>query len=191
MNYNNIKTDSTTYTYTQGLTGIPMDQYNSFVFQHDVTVSTPSAATFTAAVTDICTSAAHGMKTGLKVRVSSTTTLPAGLAAATDYFVIYLSANTFSLASSLADAQAGTALDITDTGTGTHTVTPTALAGGVLKVQESPNGTDWYDISGVTANITATGKALLTGTSRCGQIRPYLTMTAGQIDLVLSINTKE
>lgn len=78
--------------------------------------------TFTAATTDIVTANGHGYATGDRVRVSSTTTLPAGLAAATTYYVIALTENTFKLATSDANATAGTAVDITDTGTGAHTV---------------------------------------------------------------------
>jgi hypothetical protein len=73
---------------------------------------------FTAATTDIITAAGHGFVNGDRVRVSSTTALPDGLAAATTYFVIDATENTFKL--SLADG--GAAVDITDTGTGTHTV---------------------------------------------------------------------
>lgn len=79
--------------------------------------------TFTAATTDICSATAHGFQTGDRVRLTTTTTLPAGLAAATTYYVIRLGADTFKLASSDANATAGTAVDVTDTGTGTHTVT--------------------------------------------------------------------
>ncbi len=84
--------------------------------------------TFTAdAGTDICTwtSTANipsNVLTGTKVRLTTTTTLPAGLALATDYYVIKLSDTTFSLATSYANAVAGTAINITDAGTGTHTV---------------------------------------------------------------------
>lgn len=82
-----------------------------------------AASSFTAnATTNVCTDAAHGFRTGDKVRLTSTTTLPAGLAANTTYFVIRLSADTFSLATTDANAVAGTAIDITDTGTGTHSV---------------------------------------------------------------------
>jgi len=85
--------------------------------------------TFTAdAGTDVCTwtSTANipsNVLTGTKVRLTTTTTLPAGLALATDYYVIALSSTTFSLATSYANAVAGTAINITDAGTGTHTVT--------------------------------------------------------------------
>jgi hypothetical protein len=82
-----------------------------------------AAQTFTAATTDICTAAGHGLKTGDKVRLTTSNTLPAGLNLATTYFVIRLTADTFSLASSDANAVAGTAVDITGTGTGTHTIT--------------------------------------------------------------------
>lgn len=81
-----------------------------------------TSGTFTAATTDICTKTAHGFKTGDRVRVSSTTTLPAGLATATTYYVIKLTADTFKLATTDALATAGTAVDITDTGTGTHSI---------------------------------------------------------------------
>lgn len=77
---------------------------------------------FTAATTDIITSAAHGRVTGERVRLTTTTTLPAGLSLATTYYVIRIDADTFKLASSAANALAGTAVDITDTGTGVHTV---------------------------------------------------------------------
>jgi hypothetical protein len=84
---------------------------------------------FTAAVTDICTtSAAHNLRTGDALMVSSSVTLPAGLSAATVYWAIVLSTTTFKLATTRALALAGTAVDITTTGTGVHTATTTASA---------------------------------------------------------------
>lgn len=84
--------------------------------------------TFTAdAGTDICTytstaSIPSNILTGTRVRLTTTTTLPAGLSLATDYYVIRLSNTTFSLATTYANAVAGTAINITDAGTGTHTI---------------------------------------------------------------------
>ena len=84
--------------------------------------------TFTAdAGTDVCTwtSTANipsNILTGTRVRLTTTTTLPAGLATATDYYVIKVSDTTFKLATSYANAVAGTEINITDAGTGTHTV---------------------------------------------------------------------
>jgi hypothetical protein len=85
--------------------------------------------TFTAdASTDVCTytSTANipsNILTGTRVRLTTTTTLPAGLAVATDYYVIRVSDTTCKLATSYANAIAGTAINITDAGTGTHTIT--------------------------------------------------------------------
>jgi len=91
------------------------------------TISTRTA-TFTAdAGTDICThtsttSIPSNILTGTRVRCTTTTTLPAGLATATDYYFIKVSDTTYKLATSYANAIAGTAINITDAGTGTHTL---------------------------------------------------------------------
>lgn len=75
-------------------------------------------AEFTAATTDIITSAAHGLIRGDKLQLTTTTTLPAGLSASTDYFVKEVTTNTFEV-SAILD---GPSVDITDTGTGTHSL---------------------------------------------------------------------
>lgn len=85
--------------------------------------------TFTAnASTDLCTYSStanypSNILTGTRVRLTTTTTLPGGLATGTDYYVIKVSDSTFELATSRANAIAGTQIDITDAGTGTHTIT--------------------------------------------------------------------
>lgn len=91
------------------------------------TISTRTA-TFTAdAGTDIMTytsttSLPSNLLTGTRVRCTTTTTLPAPLATATDYYLIRIDNNTYKLATTYANAVAGTAIDITTTGTGTHTL---------------------------------------------------------------------
>jgi len=91
------------------------------------TISTRTA-TFTAdASTDIMTytsvtSLPSNLLTGTRVRCTTTTTLPAPLATATDYYLIKVTDGTYKLATSYANAIAGTAIDITDAGTGTHTL---------------------------------------------------------------------
>lgn len=62
-----------------------------------------------------------GLHTGLPVRVTSTGTLPGGLAENTTYYAIY-NAGYIKLATSAANALAGTAINITDNGTGTHKI---------------------------------------------------------------------
>lgn len=80
--------------------------------------------TFTAnASTDELTATSHAMVTGDgPLRLTTSGTLPAGLSTATNYWVIKVDANTIQLATSYANAIAGTQIDITDTGSGTHTL---------------------------------------------------------------------
>jgi len=107
--------------------------------------------TFTAdAGTDIITMTSttnipSNILTGTRVRLTTTTTLPGGLATATDYYVIKVTDSTFKLATSYANAIAGTAINITDAGTGTHTMSrllPRYTNGaGVQAIIFNPNST--------------------------------------------------
>lgn len=66
--------------------------------------------------------------TGLRVRLTTTSTLPAGLSLNTDYYIIDASATygagAIQFASSRANAFAGTAVNITMNEVGEHTITP-------------------------------------------------------------------
>lgn len=66
--------------------------------------------------TDVITSAGHGLNDGDQIRVFSTTTLPDPLAINTTYFVRDKTTDTFKVAAT----SGGTAINIADTGTGTH-----------------------------------------------------------------------
>ena len=66
---------------------------------------------------------ANDWKSGTKVRFTTTTTLPTGLALATDYWLVRVSATTARVATSYANYVAGTVVAFTDGGTGTHTLT--------------------------------------------------------------------
>lgn len=76
-------------------------------------------ATFTAATTDIITATAHALKDRDLLVLTTTGTLPAGLALATVYVVQQATTNTFELI----NKSTGASVDVTDTGTGTHTWT--------------------------------------------------------------------
>jgi hypothetical protein len=74
--------------------------------------------------TDLFTQTAHGYITGLKVHLTTDGALFVPFTINTDYYVIKISVNTFKLALSLADALAGTAINITGSGNGNTIVTP-------------------------------------------------------------------
>lgn len=118
---------------------------------------TAISETFTADPdTDICTVAVTTVPiTGTAVTVSNSGGgLPTGLSASTNYFVIKISSSTFKLATTIANATAGTAINITSAGTGTHTVTTVNpgsvnhqikdLRTGTIFLIDS-NGRVWYD----------------------------------------------
>lgn len=100
-----------------------------------------TSRTFTAnAGTDVITASAAVFQTGQAVRVSSSGTLPAGLSAGTTYYIISVSGATYKLATTINNALAGTAVDITDAGTGTHSIIGTQM-GRVKKIIQNPGST--------------------------------------------------
>jgi hypothetical protein len=75
--------------------------------------------------TNTLTSVNHVFSTGDRVKISSTGAVPGGLVAGTTYFVIDVDSDNFKLAATASDAAGGTAINITDTGSGTITVAHT------------------------------------------------------------------
>lgn len=155
--------------------------------------------------TDLVTlSAGWDVQTGTAVRLTSTTTLPAGLATSTTYYWERTTATTGELCASLADAFAGTQIDITDAGTGTHTMTmylgdrcPTDGAGvqafltpSVALGVGTPNIQLTYtDAAGNTGNTTPTTLPISNASAPIGQIEysgtgagkygPFIPLAAG------------
>lgn len=62
---------------------------------------------------------ANKLVTGSRIRITATTTVPGGLLSNTDYYAIGISTTQIQVASSLANAIASTAINITDPGSGT------------------------------------------------------------------------
>jgi hypothetical protein len=79
--------------------------------------------TITSANPGVVSLTAHGLSTGSCIELATTGTLPTNLSANTNYYVIYVNANTFRLATSAANAIAGTAIDTSGgSPSGTHTL---------------------------------------------------------------------
>ena len=80
-----------------------------------------ATATITIATPGVVSWTGHGLYTGATVRFSTTGALPTGLAAATDYFVTKIDANSFKLSTSMANVLAGTYIATSGSQSGTHT----------------------------------------------------------------------
>lgn len=138
-----------------------LDRWNNVSVVCNWTVNSSSAQSFVDGdvntSTDEITETSHGFLLGENVQLTSSGTLPGGLSLATDYYVIVVDEDTYQLASSLANANAGTQVDITSAaGGGTHTTTPEALDGSSLKIQFSNDDSTWVD-SSHKVFVTATG----------------------------------
>lgn len=187
--------------YSQGSTAINVGKLggDSFSVQAVIDVDTPSAVIVPSAdisaVNNTFTKTAHGLTTGIKGQWTTSSALPTGLSLATDYFVIKVDADVFKVAASLSDALAGTPIDISTAGTGNQTFTPTALAGGTIKLQQSNKSnpttdSDWSDLGSAT-NITVDALVYLEKDRPTSLwVRSYITLTAGHITTTLNILVK-
>jgi hypothetical protein len=93
-----------------------------------VSLTIPTTAVSTA--DDTITSANHRLLTGTKLTYLKVgATAITGLVDNTAYFIIVVDGDTFKLASSLSNAQAGTAINLTGTGTSTQTFTGDTATG--------------------------------------------------------------
>jgi plastocyanin len=189
-----VTTASSSTSAAQNLDHIPI-----FDLTASVTAANPSNKNFTSgdvtAATDIVTIAAHGLLTGTKVTLTTDDTLPGGLAAATDYYIIAASANTIKFATSQANAVAGTAIDLTNAGTGNHVVTITTTIAGSIKLQknnEPENLTPvWFDIASSSQNFTGTSTLNWEYADKgFREIRAVAAVTSGTVTISLRINGK-
>lgn len=148
--------------------------------------ATPSAQSFTTAeittTGDYIRKTAHGMYTGLPGYLTGTgAALPTGLATATHYWIIRRDADTFQLATSKANALAGTAVTLAQDNT-VSAFHPDALGGLSASFLASLDGTNYWPLPGLT--ITAAGA---TGTSAANIAYNYLKMdvttTGGQVTI--------
>jgi len=97
---------------------------------------------------DTMTAVLHGLVTGDPVKVSNSGgALPAPLSASAQYFVINASANTFKLATTYANAMAGTAINLTSDGTGTQTATNGTTFAGSFEIAAATNIQQWFQFS--------------------------------------------
>jgi hypothetical protein len=156
---------------------------NGFTLQAVVTPTGTSAKTFVdgdvTVGSDLIAITAHGFTNGQKVAATSSGTLPAGLSA-TNYFIVYVTANSVKLATSYANAIAGTVVDITAAaGGGTHTLTPASFSH-ALKWQGSIDNINFIDIASSSQTATdGTGLYWNYDGVYYNYIRPIITVTSG------------
>lgn len=83
--------------------------------------SASATAAITIASPGVVTISGHGLTTGKKIYFTTTGSLPTGLTAATTYYVIFVDANTFRVATTPFNALAGTAVNTSGSQSGVQT----------------------------------------------------------------------
>ena len=143
----------------------------------------PKGISFTFTVvasTDVITThSAHGLSIGDQVRASSTTTLPAGLSASTTYFVETVPSPT---TLTLSVISGGSTLDITNTGSGTHSLWPTNRSYYVI----SASGADLklsLALSGTAVDILDTGSGIHNIWATSGTVANTVTVNDTELNL--------
>lgn len=164
------------------------------------TYLTPSAANMSGGVNpDVSTTTAnitistHGWSDGTALLFETVSgTAPTGLTTGTTYYAIYVDANNIQLASSLANAEAGTEISITAfTGLGSFGLTPLTWTGNAVKLQASNDNTNWSDISGTSTTLTAAGNTIWNIIDPFYKyIRFVYTPSAGATDLTVTVYGK-
>ncbi len=104
-----------------------------YVSYYGVTVAASDVTTGTEKIT----MSSHTFQTGDTVQVSTSGGLPSGLSANTTYYVIDSGTNDIQLATTLALATAGTAINLTSQGSGNHTITNVVIAAQNAQVLQS------------------------------------------------------
>jgi hypothetical protein len=164
---------------------VDLEQVQNFSIQAKWTV--PAAITFAPAAITVAaktiTKYSHGLISGSMVRMTTATTLPAGIAnATTDYFVVYVDANTIKLSDTKAHALAGTNIvDLVDQGTGNHTLTVTTLNISIQpQISNDPDTVGWISYGSATV-ATAAGNVSWDIPTDSKWARLSVTWTAGQV----------
>lgn len=114
-----------------------------------VSIATPAVVTLNG----------HGLATGNCVELTTTGALPTGLSVNTNYYVIYVNANTFNLATTFANALAGTKINTSGTQSGVHSLRycPWGISGARDFLLPDPTGASLVGAgtsTGYTANET-------------------------------------
>lgn len=126
--------------------------------------------------TDTLTAIAHGLLTGDRTRARNVDgALPTGLSPATDYFAIRVDADNVKLATSNANALAGTpVVDITGAGSGTNTLEyglpyciPTIVATpGVTQIRSADSNGTWAALAALHQLLTGGSQSVWTERGR-------------------------
>jgi len=141
--------------------------------------------TVTMATPAVFTLNAHGLATGDCVELTTTGDFYTGLTANTNYFVIWIDANTFNLATTLANALAGTKIATSGDQSGVHSLRycPWGISGADDFLLPDKREASGYGIGTRGAEVTAHDSPVL-GQFEDDQLQGHYTSLHGTLDTV-------
>lgn len=189
---------ATAVALSQSTSAIKLDHLAVADVMAIITAANPSNKAFASADVSAAANsiaiAAHGLLTGTKATLTTDDTLPGGLAVLTDYYVINFTTGSIKLATSQANALAGTPIDITNAGTGNHVVVITTTIAGTVTLQKNDEPADetavWKDIAAGTAftgTITLNWPLVDIGYR---ELRAVVAVTSGTVTAAVRVNAK-
>ncbi len=162
---------------------VPKNTGDTGVGTITVAESLAGAVTEVSVANDTVTIPNHGFTNGAIVTLTTTGTLPAGLATSTDYTILVKDANTIQF------LNAGELVDITDEGVSgsVNTVTHTALVGASVQYQKSCDAVNWVN-EGSAITITVDGTNMLELDDRAyPYLRAVISLTSGVLGLEIIV----
>lgn len=151
--YSGVSVPSANYMFADG-SAISKTTYSAAAAKW---IIDKGAVSFSSSSGLLGTFVAHGLSTGARVSFTTTGSLPTGISADTTYYVIYVSADTFRLATTEANALAGTAIAYTNAGSDCSLV---SCPWGIKDADEMylPNFEGWVPVGAGQATINARAK---------------------------------
>lgn len=168
---------------------IALDNSIGFSVAFDCTESSLTNKTFNSVSLNSFSVTSHGYETGLKVRFTTSGSLPTGLSLLTDYYLIKISADTLMVASSQVNALNGEFLTISG-GSGTHTISVQSFSGAYLLLEASLDGEKWIELQDSYRKITSKTQMIEHETAFYHYVNVKIIIDSGQYNFYSKIMLK-
>lgn len=171
---------------------INLDEAQGFAIVASASPMTIANKTFTSSEVSLSTVtiSAHGYALGLKVRFTTTGSLPSGLSAGVDYYLTPITSNTFIISTSYENVLSGSYVTLSDGGSGTHTVVVQDFVPVNMHLEGSIDGSIWCFINNSTKELNETPYMLEHESAFYHKVRIKLSVYGGQHDVNVKIMIK-
>lgn len=171
---------------------ISLDQSIGFCLVTKAVVESPTNKTFGPSDVSsfIFTIANHGYAYGLKIRFTTSGTLPAGISAGVDYYLLNVTTDDFVIATSMANLADGIFVNTTDGGSGTHTVNVQAAVGPWIELYGTIDDENYFLVQNSRKEITEEFTSIEHEVAYYHKLKVRIKIQGGQYNVNCKIMTK-